>query len=148
GFAVHAMDKHHAREDLRDVLLAWAQATCQAAVMFAAEEACYGKVETQLLAACEEAHKGPQEQRRFEAMVRERWTDRSLRFHQRDRARSCVASYLSSWRQAALQETAQRRRRERKERAASVIERWLDQERLREVQSIFDAWQLAVCSAR
>ncbi|CAJ1392885.1 unnamed protein product [Effrenium voratum] len=136
GFAVHAMDKHHAREDLRDVLLAWAQ------------EACYGKVETQLLAACEEAHKGPQEQRRFEAMVRERWTDRSLRFHQRDRARSCVASYLSSWRQAALQETAQRRRRERKERAASVIERWLDQERLREVQSIFDAWQLAVCSAR
>ncbi|CAJ1432641.1 unnamed protein product [Effrenium voratum] len=65
GFAVHAMDKHHAREDLRDVLLAWAQ------------EACYGKVETQLLAACEEAHKGPQEQRRFEAMVRERWTDRT-----------------------------------------------------------------------
>ncbi|CAL1169738.1 unnamed protein product [Cladocopium goreaui] len=131
-----SMRKLHAREDLCDALLAWAQET-----RCSSEEA-------RLRKAFEEAQMGPELQRRFEGIVCARWRERSLRLHHREDQHSCLVSTFLWWRMAALHEGVTRRRRRSRQRAVTLAEQWTGSCHLQTQRLVFDSWQTLLCSAR
>lgn len=131
-----SLQRLQARQDLREVLLAWAQLP---------QRAC---AEAHWRKAQEEAQNGTQLQQQFEVIVRRRWTDRSLSYHRREVRESSLLWLFLGWRRVATHQGAIRRRLRSRRRALSVAEQWAEDGDFQTVRMVFDSWQTALCTAR